>query len=85
MPEIKNKIGKFNLIINVPNLKIYKGKYYFKFHLSDPRGKVIHESIDYYNPFEVIMGDVYNEWGFNRDVCRYIENCDFMVSDFIEK
>lgn len=79
MKGIKSEIGKFLLKIEIPNLRIYKGKYYFKFHLSDPRGKVVYESIDYYSPFEVIMGDIYNEWGFNRDVCRYIETCNIKV------
>ena len=85
MTEIKSKVGYFILKIEIPNLRIYKGKYYFKFHLSDPRGKIIYDSIDYYSPFEVIMGDIYNEWGFNRDVCRYIERCNIDILEINSK
>jgi hypothetical protein len=76
----KGRTGVINIDIDIPNFKLYKGEYYFKFHLSDPRGKIEYEKIHFIAPFEVIMGDIYNEWGFVNDVCRYIENCKIKVS-----
>lgn len=80
LASIKGKQGLITVGVDIPNFRLYKGEYYFKFHLSDPRGKEEFEKIHYNSPFEVIMGDVYNEWGFSNDVCRYIENCNIQVT-----
>jgi len=77
-----NKIGKFSIDIILPNLRLYKGDYFFKFHLSDPRGKIVFESIPYFSPFEVLMGELLNEWGYRKNVGVYIENCQFSISSF---
>ncbi|MFC5190297.1 ABC transporter ATP-binding protein [Algoriphagus aquatilis] len=77
-----NKTGKFLIEITIPSLRLYKGEYFFKFHLSDPRGKIVFESISFYSPFEVLMGDLINEWGFRSNVGLYIENCEISLSDF---
>jgi lipopolysaccharide transport system ATP-binding protein len=78
--EFKNKNGRFLVEINLPSLRLYKGEYYFKFHLSDPKGKVVFESIQFIEPFEIIMGNIYNEWGFRPGVGTYVENCNLEVT-----
>lgn len=77
-----NKTGKFLMEITIPNLRLYKGEYFFKFHLSDPRGKIIFESVPFFSPFEVLMGDLINEWGYRSNVGLYIENCEISLSEF---
>lgn len=73
--------GKFLIEFTIPSLRLYKGEYFFKFHLSDPRGKIIFESVPFYSPFEVLMGDLKNEWGYRSDVGMYIENCQISLSE----
>lgn len=75
-----NKTGEFLIEIFVPNTRLLKGEYFFKFHLSDPRGKVIYETIPFSSPFEVLMGDLVNEWGYRSNVGVYVETCQVGVS-----
>jgi lipopolysaccharide transport system ATP-binding protein len=79
LESLKNKTGKFEIEINIPSLRLYKGEYYFKFYLSDPRGKIIHQQIEQCLPFEVLMHGINNEWGWNDNTCKYIENCQVII------
>jgi lipopolysaccharide transport system ATP-binding protein len=75
--ELKNLVntrGLFTVYITIPSLKLYKGNYYFKFYLSDPRGKVTFHIIDNFFPFEINMAGMLNEWGWQDGVCKYIES-----------
>jgi len=81
LKDLKHKAGRFLVKIELPNLQLYKGEYYFKFHLSDPRGKVVFESIDFIYPFEVIMGELYNEWGFRNGLCKFLAHYELKVSE----
>lgn len=80
LKPLLNRTGEFLIEISVSSIRLYKGEYFFKFHLSDPRGKVIYESIPFYSPFEVLMGDLVNEWGYRSNVGLYIENCQIGLS-----
>jgi len=75
--KLKNLIGKsgeikFNIVIE--NLRLYKGEYYFRFNLSDPRGQVIYDFYENILSFSVDMGKCQNEWGWATNACVYIEN-----------
>mgnify|MGYP005749718173 CR=1 FL=1 len=76
-----NKTGRFLIEMTIPSLRLYKGEYFFRFHLSDPRGKIVFESVPFFSPFEVLMGDLINEWGFRNKVGLYIENCQVSLLD----
>jgi lipopolysaccharide transport system ATP-binding protein len=74
MADIIGKRGEFLITICIPNVRLYKGEYYFGFNLADPRGKVVYDKIPELYPFEVNMGDLINEFGWNKGVGKYIEN-----------
>lgn len=74
-----DKTGMFAITIEIPSLKLYKGHYYFRFYLSDPRGKIVYQTIEHTLPFEVQMQGIYNEWGWQGNVCKYIEDCRINV------
>jgi len=74
MAGILGKKGTFQITICIPNVRLYKGEYYFGFNLADPRGKVVYDTIPEFYLFEVNMGDLINEFGWRKDVCKYIEN-----------
>jgi lipopolysaccharide transport system ATP-binding protein len=68
-----NKTGIFKITIEIPSLRLYKGNYYFKFYLSDPRSKTVFQTLDHLLPFHIQMVDIQNEWGWQENVCNYIE------------
>jgi lipopolysaccharide transport system ATP-binding protein len=68
------KTGKSNFKIEIENLRLYKGDYFFRFNLSDPRGKIIYDFYENILPFTIEMGNFQNEWGWPSDACVYIEN-----------
>jgi lipopolysaccharide transport system ATP-binding protein len=75
--ELESLIGEkgvFRINIKIPSLKLYKGHYCFRFYLSDPRGKTVYQTIEHILPFEVQMQNIYNEWGWQDNVCKYIED-----------
>ncbi|HEY0579648.1 MAG TPA: hypothetical protein VGC75_02975, partial [Candidatus Nitrosocosmicus sp.] len=59
--------------IEIPSLRLYKGNYYFRFYLSDPRSKTVFQTLDHLLPFHIQMLNTQNEWGWQENVCNYIE------------
>ncbi len=80
LSSLKGQNGFGVVDILIPSFKLYKGEYYFRFHLTDPLRRVVYEEVNFIFPIEVIMGDVYNEWGFGNELCRYIEYTDTKIS-----
>ena len=76
---LSGKKGEQKLTINIPQLRLYKGNYYFRFYLSDPRGKIVFQTIDAVLPFQIQMNGITNEWGWQNNVCKYIENCTVKI------
>jgi len=74
LKELVGKKGSFVINISIPSLRLYKGEYYFRINLSDPRGKIVYETITELFPFEINMGNMINEWGWVDKACKYIEN-----------
>lgn len=72
---LKGRSGEQRLRINLPALRLYKGDYFFRFYLSDPRGKTIYQTVEGILPFQVQMHGLTNEWGWQNNVCKYIEQC----------
>lgn len=77
--HLTNRSGEFELLVQIPSLKLYKGEYFFKFYVSDPRGKIVYQNIERILPFEIQMRNIYNEWGWRNNVCKYIECCTLNV------
>jgi lipopolysaccharide transport system ATP-binding protein len=71
--SIVGRNGKVKLTLSIPELRLYKGNYYFGFNLSDPRGKIIYDTAHEIFHFEVVMGEMLNEWGWQKNACYYIE------------
>ena len=80
LSSLKGQNGLSVVDILIPSFKLYKGEYYFRFHLTDPLRRVVFEEVNFIFPIEVIMGGLYNEWGFGNELCRYIEDTDIKIS-----
>ncbi|MDR2474932.1 MAG: ATP-binding cassette domain-containing protein [Bacteroidales bacterium] len=72
LKRLVNRNGLCTVAINIPSLRLYKGNYYFRFSLSDPRGKIIFDKVDEFFLFEVNMSKTSNEWGWPNGP-KYIE------------
>lgn len=79
LKPMTDKTGLFSLRIRIPSLRLYKGNYFFKFFLSDPRGKQVHQVLENILPFHVAMKNMTNEWGWQDNVCRYIEQYNLII------
>ena len=73
--QLIGKEGEQSISITIPYLHLYKGDYYFRFYLSDPRGKTTYQIVEGILPFQIQMRGITNEWGWQNNVCKYIENC----------
>ena len=80
LSDLVGKKGEFLIEITIPSLRLYKDEYYFSFNLSDPRGKILYDSVKELYPFEVNMGSLVNEWGWASNACNYIENIEVNVT-----
>ena len=74
---ILRKKGINKLRCTLPNCKLYQGRYYLKVHLAESRGKNKFEEIDKICQFEVIMLGETIEWGWQKNVCIYTEDCSW--------
>jgi lipopolysaccharide transport system ATP-binding protein len=80
LASLKHKKGEFKIDISIPSLQLYKGEYFLKFYVSDPRGKIIYQVIEKALLFQVQMHGIYNEWGWQENVCKYIEKYNIQIS-----
>ena len=82
LAQLINKKGLFMLVIDLPSLHLYKGNYFFKFYLSDPRSKEVYQTLDHLQPFHVQMYGITNEWGWQENVCKYIEDVKLNIESY---
>ena len=68
-----NKKGVYKINILIPNLRLYKGEYYFGFNLTNPRTKIIYDRLEKFFHFSINMGNITNDWGWQNDSCKYLE------------
>ncbi len=80
---LTGELGTYKITIRIPSLKLYIGEYFFRFYLSDPRGKEVFQTIERILSFQVQMNGIFNEWGWRDGVCKYIE--DYSISAVKEK
>ena len=72
--KLKREKGTHNLSIKFDNLKLYQGNYFVRVHLAETITKSKFQQFDCC-PFEVAMIDKKApEWGWQNNVCQYIEN-----------
>ncbi|QNR85310.1 ATP-binding cassette domain-containing protein [Pedobacter riviphilus] len=65
-------INKLKCII--PNCRLYMGRYYLHVHLAETKGRTYIEGIDKICEFEVQIIEKNIEWGWQPDVCKYLED-----------
>jgi lipopolysaccharide transport system ATP-binding protein len=68
------KQGEYKIFLEHEQLKLYKGSYYLKVHLANSKTKTKYQEIDCcYFEIEMISQKE-PEWGWQKDVCVYLEN-----------
>ena len=71
--------GKNILHFTYGNLLLYKGIYSLKVHLADTKTRIKFEEFDCCS-FEVEMiGQKEPEWGWQKNVCQYIDNGEWVI------
>jgi lipopolysaccharide transport system ATP-binding protein len=79
LKELSGQQGTFSILIRLPSIRLYKGDYFFRFFLSDPRGRTIYHTIEKTLPFHIQMKDQSNEWGWKDNVAKYIEQYSIQI------
>ena len=76
--------GYYSLTCVIDSLKLYMGKYSFKFYFTGTSGEEVFQTLEYICPFEVVMYETTrSEFPWQPDTCAYIENTKWDI--FFEK
>lgn len=75
--------GRHTIVCSIPKLKLYMGSYSLLVGLADERGPTIFEHISDICSFEVEMYGLTSghPLGWIRDVCVYVEECEWRTLD----
>lgn len=76
-PLLRKK-GLNKLRCRLPNCKLYVGKYYLKLYLAESKGRTFFDSIDKVCEFEVQVLDIAIEWGWQKNLCVYMEQFNWI-------
>lgn len=72
--------GKYELVCNIPKMRLYMGKYTLKIHFGESStGRKI-ETIDDICPFEVVMYGKKRDYQWIGETCNYVEDCEWDVA-----
>lgn len=75
------KKGNNNVKITYPKLRLYKGTYFVRVHLAETKTKTKFQQVDCCY-FDVEMLDMPEpEWGWNDDVCQYLEEGNWTINN----
>lgn len=72
--DLFKKPGEFEVTCTLPKLKLYMGKYFFNFFISEPPGGRIFESVLNVCPFEVNMHNSPREFPWRENEAVYIQD-----------
>jgi lipopolysaccharide transport system ATP-binding protein len=71
---VRREKGTHNISISYEKIKLYQGNYFVRVHLAETVTKTKFQQFDCC-PFEIVMIDKKApEWGWQNNVCQYIEN-----------
>ena len=73
--------GTYRLTCEIPELRLYMGRYLVKAHLSEPYGGAHFGSVEGVCPFEVVMHGHPREWPWQDGACMYREDGRWDVQD----
>ncbi len=76
-PILRGK-GLHKYKCKIPNCKLYQDTYYLKLHLAESKGKEKFQEIDNICDFEVKMMGKIIEWGWQKDVCIYTTDIEWI-------
>ena len=73
--------GVFRLVCHIPKTRLYIGTYQLVVHFGEHYGRTTAEKIEGICPFEVVKYGEENDFGWRPNVCTYIEDCEWHVSE----
>lgn len=76
-PLLRKK-GLNKLRCRLPNCSLYVGKYYLKLYLAESKGRTLFDNIDKVCEFEVQILDRSIEWGWQKNLCVYMEQFNWI-------
>jgi lipopolysaccharide transport system ATP-binding protein len=66
--------GTYRLVCEIPNLRLYLGRYSVTTHLEEAYGTWVHyQTLEGMCPFEVVMHGHDREWPWQEGRCKYVE------------
>lgn len=71
--------GNHHVICNIPNCDLYQGNYYLKLHLAESKGREKFEEVDKVCEFEVKMMGKIIEWGWQKNLCIYTPEFNWIL------
>jgi lipopolysaccharide transport system ATP-binding protein len=81
---IGSKIGVYELICEIPKLRLYKGYYNFTFHFSELSGRKNPQKIENTCPFEVSMVGIPHQFEWAENNCVYIDDFVWEIKNMID-
>ncbi|MDX2189430.1 MAG: ABC transporter ATP-binding protein [Bacteroidota bacterium] len=75
--NIFNKKGVISLTCNIPNLKLYLGRYYCKIIVAENNGNIILDTLNNICHFEVLMLEHERAYKWEEGACIYLEEFEW--------
>src|SRR5665647_689043 len=76
---VRREKGTHKISIRYEKIKLYQGNYFVRVHLAETLNKTKFQQFDCC-PFEIVMIDKKApEWGWQNNVCQYIENGEWSI------
>jgi lipopolysaccharide transport system ATP-binding protein len=76
--QLSRGAGTYRLICELPNLRLYLGRYSITAHLAEAKGGAHFQTIEGICPFEVVMFGSNRSW--QGGTCRYLEEGNWTVT-----
>jgi lipopolysaccharide transport system ATP-binding protein len=72
--------GQGRFTCRFPNLRLYLGKYYLSVYMAGPPHSEVYERLQEIIPFEVMMNNTINEFGWPPELCTHLEETQWIRS-----
>lgn len=71
--------GSYRLVCDIPNLRLYKGRYSITTHVSEAEGGIHFQTLEGLCPLDVVMFGKNRGWSWKEGTCKYIEDSVWTV------
>ena len=74
--------GLYELICQIPQLRLYQGKYYINAYFTGPPRGEVYDNVLNVCPFEVKMYNMIRQFEWQPDACAYLEDGSWEINKY---